>query len=104
MKKFLTWSFLFVLASCATSTDAGTGLIRLDTEPKNCEFLYTMNSSATSYKLADAYNYLEKTILEQEKIGDSYYIVSQNTVENPDAIFGPKNTFKFKVKVYNCQK
>ena len=43
MKKFLTWSFLFVLASCATSTDAGTGLIRLDTEPKNCEFLYHGN-------------------------------------------------------------
>ena len=104
MKKILTLSSLIVLAACATSTDAGSGLVRLDSEPKNCEFLYTLDSTVTNYKLSDAYEYLEKTILEQEKIGDSYYIVKQDVSEIPDAIFGPKNTFKFKVKVYNCQK
>jgi len=104
MKKYITVISLIALSACATSTDAGTGLIRLDSEPKNCEFLYNLNSNVTNYKLTDAYEYLEKTILEQEKIGDSYYIVKQDIVEIPDAIFGPKNTFKFKVKVYNCQK
>lgn len=104
MKKILTLSSLIVLTACATTTDAGTGLVRLNNEPKNCEFLYTLDSNVTNYKLSDAYEYLEKTILEQEKIGDSYYIVKQDVSEIPDAIFGPKNTFKFKVKVYNCQK
>ena len=47
---------------------------------------------------------MEKSILEQDRQGDSYYIVKQDAVENPDAVFGPKRTFKFKVKVYNCQK
>lgn len=104
MKKYMTIISLIALSACATTTDAGTGLVRLNSEPKNCEFLYTLDSNVTNYKLADAYEYLEKTILEQEKIGDSYYIVKQDVSEIPDAIFGPKNTFKFKVKVYNCQK
>lgn len=104
MKKYISIISLVALAACATTTDAGTGLVRLDSEPTNCEHLYTLDSSVTNYKLSDAYEYLEKTILEQEKIGDSYYIVKQDVSEIPDAIFGPKNTFKFKVKVYNCQK
>ena len=104
MKKYISVISLIALSSCATSTDAGNGLTRLTTEPKNCEYLYTLDSSATNYKLEGAYEYLEKTILEQEKIGDSYYIVKHDITEIPDAIFGPKNTFKFKVKVYNCQK
>lgn len=104
MKKTFVLMSIFALSACATATDAGNGLNRLDTEPKNCEYLYTLDSSATSYKLAGAYDYLEKIILDQKTVGDSYYIVNQNIVENKDAVFGPKNTFKFKVKVYNCQK
>ena len=104
MKKSIMLMSLVALSACATATDAGNGLVRLDTEPKNCEYLYTINSSATTYKLAGAYDFLEKTILEQKTLGDSYYVVSQDVVENPDAVFGPENTFKFKVKVYNCQK
>ena len=104
MKKYLILVSLISLAACATTTDAGTGLTRLETEPKNCEYLYTLDSSATTYKLTGAYEYLEKSILEQKVLGDSYLVIDQNTLENPDAVFGPKNTFKFKVKVYNCQK
>ena len=104
MKKIISLLSLVVLSACAQATDAGNGLNRLDAEPKNCEYLYTIDSTATSYKLSGAIDYMEKSILEQDRQGDSYYIVKQDTVENPDAVFGPKNTFKFKVKVYNCQK
>ena len=104
MKKYILLVSLIALSACATTTDAGTGLVRLDSEPKNCEFLYTLDSNVKNYKLSDAYEYLEKTILEQEKIGDSYYIVKQDITEIPDTFFGPDKTFKFKVKVYNCQK
>ena len=103
MKKVILLTAV-LLSACATTTDIGNGLVRLDAEPTNCEYLYTLDSTATTYKLSGAYDYLEKTILEQEKIGDSYYIVNQGIKENEDAIFGPKNTFKFKVKVYNCEK
>ena len=102
MKKIILLAFC-VLAACAT-TDNGNGLNRFDKEPTNCKYLYTMDSSATSYKLAGAYDYLEQTILDQRIVGDSYFVVEQSTKENPDAVFGPKNTFKFKVKVYNCAK
>ena len=101
MKK--AFCLMFLLSACATMTDAGSGLNRLKQEPKNCEFLYTMNSSATVYDIDDAYKYLENNILEQEKLGDSYLIVKEDTSRNPSAILGPKNTYKFKVKVYNCK-
>jgi hypothetical protein len=104
MKKYMILASLVFLSACATTTEAGSGLVKLDTEPKDCEYLYTLDSSATNYKLTGAYEYLEKTILEQEKVGDSYYIVKQDISEIQDAIFGPDKTFKFKVKVYNCQK
>ena len=101
MKKILV--SLLLLGACAT-TNVENGLNRLENEPKNCKFLYTMDSTATSYKLSGALDYVEKSILEQDKQGDSYYIVKQDIFENPDAIFGPKSTYKFKVKVYNCKK
>ena len=104
MKKYVILMSFVALAACATATEKGNGLTRLEAEPKNCEYLYTIDSSATTYKLAGAYDYVEKSILEQKTLGDSYYIVNQTKVEIPDAVFGPKNTFKFKVKVYNCQK
>ncbi len=103
IKKFLMF-LLCVLSACALTTDAGNGLNRLNQEPNNCEFLYTINSNATAYDIDDAYEYLEKSIIDQDKQGDSYYIVKQETVNNPSAIFGPKQTYKFKTKVYNCSK
>ena len=95
---------LLVLAACAQSTGAGNGLTRLDAEPKNCEYLYAIDSSVSSYDIDDAYDFLEKRILEENGFGDSYYISGQNILENTGAIFGPKNTSKLKAKVYNCKK
>ncbi len=104
MKKILILTSLVVLSACAGTTDAGNGLTRLNVEPKNCEYLYTLDSSATTYNISDAYDYLEKSILEQNKFGDSYYISNEDILKNAGAIFGPRETYKFKVKVYNCKK
>jgi len=104
MKKVLAITSVLALSACAASTGAGNGLIRLETEPKNCEYLYTLDSSASTYNISDAYDYLEKSILEQKQICDAYYISNQNVLENAGAIFGPKKTYKFKAKVYNCNR
>ncbi len=104
MKKSIMFLCLAALAACATTTGAGNGLTRLQSEPKNCEFLYTLNSSVSTYKITDAYDYVEKSILEQKSLGDSYYIADQGILENAGAVFGPDKTFKFNVKVYNCNK
>lgn len=93
-----------LLSACAATTDAGNGLIKLTQEPKNCQFLYTMTTSAKTYDIDDAYDYLEQGILDQSEQGDSYYIAEESKSDNPDAILGPKQTYKFKVKVYNCNK
>lgn len=104
MKKILLLCGIIALSACATTTDAGNGLVRLDSEPTDCEFLYTINTKSTTYNITDAYDYLEKAILEHDGIGDSYYVVDDYTMENAGAVFGPKNTYKFVVKVYNCNK
>jgi len=104
MKKTVLFCGCLVIAACATSTNAGNGLTRLENEPKNCEYLYALDSSVTTYKLADAYDYVEKSILEQKSLGDSYLVVNESVLDNAGAIFGPDHTYKFKVKVYNCNK
>ena len=104
MKKTLIFTSVLVLAACAGTTGPGNGLTRLETEPKNCEYLYTVDSSASTYSIADAYDYLEKSILEQKGIGDSYYVSKEDILENIGAVFGPRKTYKFKAKVYNCKK
>ena len=105
MKKSIALLSLLGLCACTTTTDNGTGLTRLMEEPKDCEFLYTLDSSIATYKLSDANEFLEKSILEQKNyIGDSYYIVDESILDNAGAIFGPEHTYKSKVKVYKCNK
>jgi len=105
MKKIILSCAVIGLVGCATTTDAGNGLTRLDSIPKHCEFLYDLDSSVTTYKLTDAYDYIEKSILEREVSGDSYYIDQETVLDNTNrALFAPEHTYKFKVKVYNCNK
>lgn len=93
-----------LLVACAETIGTGTGLTRLYQEPKDCTYLYAMTSDITNYSKEDVYNYLEQRILNQQKQGDSYYITSESTTDNVGAIFGPKQTYTLKVKVYNCNK
>ena len=102
MKKLLLLSL--GLCACATTPEPETGIIRLNQEPKNCEYLYNVDTTMTSYKVEDAYNFLEKRIIEQDGLGDTYYISKEDILDNKDAVFGPKHTFKIKAKVYNCKK
>ena len=102
MKKLVLICSGVVLCACAQSTGVGNGLTRLNSEPKNCEFLYTIDSSVSTYKITDAYDFLEKRIIEEKGFGDSYFIDTEDVVKNAGAIFGPKNTYKLKAKVYKC--
>lgn len=103
MKKILYFIFVLVCTSCAWSTKEGYGLVKLDSEPKDCEFLYEIKSDFTGYSEQDAFDFVEKRIVEENAFGDTYYIVKQDVVENEDAIFGSKNTYKLKAKVYSCK-
>lgn len=104
MKKSICLISLLGLCACATGDKVSNGLTRLQSEPKDCEFLYNLDSSVTTYKLSDAYDYVEKSILEQKSLGDSYYVANENVLDNVGAIFGPEHTYKFRIKVYNCNK
>ena len=104
MKKILFMTVAFMIAACAQSTKTENSLTRVDREPENCEFLYNIKASVVAYDIDDAYNFLEQRIVEEEGFGDTYYIYFQNIIKKPSAVLGPKNTYKFKTKVYNCKK
>ena len=104
MKKSMLLCAVLGLVACATTTPEGTGLTRLKAEPKDCEYLYNLDTTMTSYKMSDAYEFLENRILDENGLGDSYYVSAEDILENEEAVFGPKHTFKIKAKVYNCKK
>ncbi|MCQ2562323.1 MAG: hypothetical protein MJ158_01750 [Alphaproteobacteria bacterium] len=101
MKKFI-FLFLLCLSACTNTVKKDYGLTKLNTEPSNCEFLYTISSNASVYTEIAAYEYLEQAIVSQDKNVDSYFVIKQSLQENEDAIFGPKNTYKLQAKVYKC--
>lgn len=105
MKKIMVLGLMCAVWACSKTTEEKvTGLNKLNQEPQNCEFLYEINSSFSGYSEQDAYDFIEKRIVEENAFGDSYYIYNQDIVENSGAIFGPQNTYKLKAKVYNCKK
>ena len=105
MKKLLLFCSVIGLCACANTTpEVNNGITRLNQEPKDCKYLYNVDTTMTSYKITDAYDFLEKRIIEQDGLGDSYYVSTEDILENEEAIFGPKHTFKLKAKVYNCKK
>ena len=104
MKKILFMTALIMVAACAQSTKPENGLTRMDREPENCEFLYNIKASVGAYDIDDAYDFLEQRIVEEDGFGDTYFISDQNIIKKPGAVLGPKNTYKFKAKVYNCKK
>lgn len=104
MKKIMFICFCGAVAACAQSAKEETGLVRINQEPTNCEFLYSIKSDFSGYSEQDAFDFVEKRIVEENGFGDTYYIEKQDIVENIGAIFGPKHTYKIKAKVYNCKK
>ena len=104
MKKILSFVILLSLVACTDNKKADNGLTRLNAVPENCEFLYEIKSQFSGYSEEDAYDFVEKRIVEENAFGDSYYIANEDIVENEGAIFGPKNTYKLRAMVYNCKK
>ena len=107
MKKIILVCFCGALLSCSLSSndmEEKTRLVKLNYEPQDCEFLYEIKSDFSGYSEQSAIDFVEKRIVEENGFGDTYYISKQDVVENDGAVFGPKNTYKIKAKVYNCKK
>ena len=104
MKKYVLCMLASSTVACSMFVKPENGITRLDSEPQNCTFLYEIKSDYSGYSEDEAYDFVEKRIIEENALGDSYYITNKNIVENEGAIFGPQNTYKLKAMVYNCKK
>ena len=92
------------MSACVATPYVKNSLVRLNTEPQNCEYLYSMTSKATTYKQEDAYAYVEQSIVDHDDNGNSYFVENEEVLQNNGGIFTPEHTYKFKVKVYKCNK
>ena len=106
MKKFLLLTCFAALAACANTVTEkpGTENIRkLNSEPMGCKFLYKLESESSVYSYEDAERYLKNRIADQLHQGNAFWIISERTRENPDAVFGPKKSFVLTANVYECE-
>ena len=105
MKKFL--SFMAVLALCACSgfvkpEQGSDKIVKIEGEPIGCAFLYRLETEVSVYDHEDAEQYLRNRIVDQQRRGNAYWIISQRTRPNEWVVFGPERSFIIGANVYDC--
>ncbi|MBD5389263.1 hypothetical protein HDR63_03350 [bacterium] len=104
-KTFAFCALLLALAGCGGYIKNQNGseyLVKLDSEPVGCTFLYKLEAEVSVYDADDARRYLENRIMDQARPGNAYLITSQRTRPNEWVVFGPERAFVLAANVYNC--
>lgn len=105
MKKIAILSLVLVLSACGGFIKNQNGseyIVKLDSEPICCTFLYKIESEVSVYDEGDARRYLENRIADQARPGNAYWITSQRTRPNEWVVFGPERAFVLNANVYDC--
>jgi len=105
MKKLLTLALTLALVSCGgmiTPEPGSQHIVRLEGEPIGCAFLYRIEIEASVFDVRDAEQYLRNRIVDQQRRGNAYWIISQRTRPNEWVIFGPERSFIIGANVYDC--
>ena len=105
MKKIAILSLVLVLSACGGFIKNQNGseyIVKLDSEPIGCTFLYKIESEVSVYDEGDARRYLENRIADQARPGNAYWITSQRTRPNEWVVFGPERAFVLNANVYDC--
>ena len=105
MKKYKIACLAMLLAGCSglIKPEAGSEmLVAIDAEPIGCLFLYKLEAETSVYDQRDAEQYLRNRIIDQQRRGNVYWIVSQRTRPNEGAVFGPERSFVMTANVYDC--
>ncbi len=105
MKKFALCSLFFALCACGGFIQNENGseyIVKLDSEPAGCVYLYKIDSEVSVYDADDARRYLENRIADQQRPGNAYWLTSQRTRPNEWVIFGPERAFVLTANVYDC--
>jgi hypothetical protein len=105
MKKLLMFALAAAVAGCSGMIEPEVGsndLVRLKAEPIGCQFLYKLESEVSVYDTKDAEQYLRNRIVDQQRRGNAYWIVSERTRPNDWVVFGPERAFIYTANVYSC--
>lgn len=105
IKKFALYSLLLTLFACGGFIKNENGseyIVKLDSEPTGCVFLYKIESEVSVYDSEDAQRYLENRIADNSRPGNAYFVTSQRTRPNEWVVFGPERAFILTANVYDC--
>lgn len=105
MKKIFALIMMLGLTACGGLVKNENGsehLVKLDSEPIGCTYLYKIESEVSVYDVDDARRYMENRIIDQARPGNAYWITSQRTKPNEWVIFGPERSFILVANVYDC--
>lgn len=104
MKKIILFIFV-IISGCSglvKNENGSQNLVRLESEPIGCTYLYKIESEVSVYDVEDARRYLENKIIDQTRPGNAYMITSQRTRPNEWMVFGPERAFVLNANVYDC--
>ncbi len=105
LKKLFHLALCFVLFACGGYIKNERGserIVKLDSVPVGCTYLYKLESEVSVYDADDARRYLENRIADQARPGNAYYLTSQRTRPNEWVMFGPERAFVLAANVYEC--
>ncbi len=107
MKKLFLFGVICLLAACNNTVkpvDNVDSLKLVESEPKNCVFLYKMNAVAEFYSRDDAVQYLKNQIADQHKSGNVIWLERIDKVQKEWVMFGPEYKYDMVARVYDCAK
>jgi hypothetical protein len=105
MKKVFAILLALGLTACGGMIKNENGserLVKLDSEPIACTFLYKLETEVSVYDAEDARRYMENRIVDQARSGNAYWITSLRTKPNEWVVFGPERSFVLVANVYDC--
>lgn len=109
MKKVGFLGLFLALTACVNTVGLVSGaenLVELKEEPTACKYLYEITSNTSVYNVSDAKRYLMNQIVEMDiakNIQSNAFFISETEIkENGEAVFGPRNNYMNKAKVYLC--
>ncbi len=104
MKKL--FALLLLCVSACTNTveplNGADALVQLESQPKNCMYLYKIDVDASMYSRDDAIRYLKNRIVAQNKSGNHFWLERDNAIKNDGAVFGPEYKYMMTARVYDC--
>ncbi len=105
MRGLILSVLLLGVSACTNTVDVSNGadaLVQLESQPKNCMYLYKIDADVSLYSHDDAIRYLKNRIVAQNKSGKYFWLERDDVKQNDWIMFGPEYKYIMTARVYDC--